>query len=115
MTDIKKKILSGIVLAIPELLEEYDIAESSEEWLNKKRNKEETNGEVLSFLIGKTIRGNLSLGILTKKINKRINISPKKAEQLAKDIKKIIGLKEKQQRETKSGETPGRDPYRENL
>lgn len=109
-------------LIISELLEKYNLKESLREIFEKTRKGEETFGSTLAKIVRKAAEKKFSLKELTSSLETELSLSPKKAEDLAKDIKKkLLVLAEKPLSEIPSPTVPekerekpgGKDVYRE--
>ena len=109
-------------LIISELLEKYNLKESLREIFEKTRKGEKTFGNTIAKIVRKAAEEKFSFKELVSSLKTELALSPKKAEGLAKDIKKkLLVLVEKPPPEIPSPTVPekeeekpgGKDVYRE--
>jgi len=106
-------------LIISKILEKHNLEETVEKELKKIEKGEKTNGEIITELIKKAAKEKLSFQELTSLLKTELNISSKKSEELAKDIRKEILLLVESPEisqpapSAKKEETKKRDIYRE--
>ena len=112
-------------LIISNILQKYKLEESDDEFFDKFEKGEKTKGEIVAELIKNVATKEISFQELVSTLKMELNISQRKSEDLAKDIRKEILLLVKKSTEAPPPEieeispkekmSPKKDIYRESV